>query len=197
MKKVLFLICCLVACKMAMAQKDSLALDDHGKYIYYKVVTAANNSAGVLYARALTSIKRSADGRRLKLLSEDAKNTSFVCDGNFLVSKVTSLAKHDDGGITCKLNCEVKDGKYRYWFTDFVFTPYMRDRYNSYVPQIGLDIPIEKIEKKYDKKDVDHFMDECAAFAIGKGRLLEGYMQAEPVAKKDTVTKKVITINKW
>ena len=199
MKKVFAFICFVVVAKLALAQKDSLAFDDHGKYIYYKVVNAAaGTNANVLYGRCLAWFNATADKKTLKLTKPDAGNTACAGGGVFTVSKKGSLGKHEDGGVTYKLFVEIKDGKYRYWFTDFVYTPYQRDRYNNYVPVAGLEIPIEKADTKEDKKDVEHYLDECAAFAIRTGKKLEQYMAQQPqAAKKDTVAKKVIRINQW
>jgi hypothetical protein len=197
MKKILFLICLVLVGKMATAQKDSLAFDDHGKYIYYKVVNAGANNANVLYTRAESFLKAAYDKTTLKLLSQDVNAKSLIGEGNVMVAKTGSLSKHNDGRITCKLNVEVKDMKYRYWFTDFVYTPYKLDRYNNYVPEIGLDVEMEKAAKRLSQKDTDHYLDECARFARQMGAKLQLYMAAAPVVKKDTVAKKVISINKW
>lgn len=196
-RKLLLLILCVCLGKIAIAQKDSLAFDDRGKYIYYKVVNVANNNADALFGKALVFFKSAFDKNTLKLTSQDGKAASLTGEGYFLVSKKLSMAKHDDGKITCKVTIEIKDSKYRYWLTDFVFTPYQRDRYNNMVPQLGLDVDMEKANKQYDKADVEHYLDECGAFSKRVGKKLEQFMVEAPKAKKDTVAKKVISINKW
>lgn len=180
-----------------MAQKDSLAFDDQGKYTYYKLVNAGNNTADVLYARALVFLKSAYSKNTLKLAGQNVKDKHLGGEGILLVSKKSSLAKHDDGRINCKLNIDVKEGKYRYWFTDFVFTPYTRDRNNNFVPVPSQEIDMEKAATKFDNKDVDHYLDECGKFAKQVGAELQKYMVAAPIAKKDTVVKKVIHIDKW
>jgi hypothetical protein len=181
--------------KNAVAQKDSLAIDDHGKYIYYKVVNQNANSGDIAYEHAQLFFKTVYDKSTLKLISHDDKNTSLVGEGGFLVSKKLSVAKHDDGRITCKIFVEIKEGKYRYWFTDFEFTPYDRDRYNNYVPVNSLVIDMEKAKKRYPDTDVDHYLDECAKFAQQIGNKLQQYIIGIPKAKADT-GKKVIHIDK-
>jgi hypothetical protein len=194
MKKILVLICFFLAVgKIAQAQKDSLAFDDHGKYVYYKVITPAATNAEVLYARA-TAYLQSSDKNTLKQVARDAKALSLAAEGYIMVAKSGSLSKHNDGR---RLNIEVKDTRYRYWFTDFVYTPYERDRYNNYVPKTGVDIALEKADKLIEKKDLDHYLDECAKFSRQLGVKLQLAMAAKPVVKKDTVAKKVISINKW
>jgi hypothetical protein len=197
MKKILVLICFLTIGKIAIAQKDSLAVDEHGKYIYYKVVNSGTNTADVLYARASAFFKTAYDKNTLKLIKEGAKAMALIAEGNIMVSKSGSIAKHNDGRVVCKLTVEIKDSKYRYWLTDFVYTPYERDRYNNYVPKAGVDITLEKADNLIEKKDLDHYLDECAKFSKRVGAKLQQAMAAIPVAKKDTVAKKVISINKW
>jgi len=181
---------------MAMAQKDSLAFDEHGKYIYYRVVNQGKDDAAVLYQRALDFAKKAYDANTLKPSVSDEKNTTIDGGGYFVVSKPSSLAKHDDGRITYKLRIEVKGQKYRYWLSNFVFTPYYKDRYNNMVPQPGVEIPVESISKKIEAREAAHYLDECAAFGKKLGVKLKQYMDAEPVAKKDD-GKKVIDTKKW
>ncbi len=196
MKKILVLICFFIVAVKADAQKDSLAVDDHGKLVYYKVVNSGTVIADVLYARALAFAK-SYDKNVLKITKQDAKAMTMVAEGAIPVAKSGSLSKHTDGAVSCKLNIEVKDSKYRYWFTDFVYTPYERDRYNNYVPKAGMDVALEKADKQLEKKDISHYLDESAMFSRQTGAKLQQYMAAKAVAKKDTTSKKVISISKW
>ena len=89
---------------------------------------------------------------------------------------------------------EFKDQKYRYWLTGFVFTPYQRDRYGNYVPQQGIDIPLENALSKFTKKDVDGYLDETGTFCKQFGDRLKLFIINAP--KKEEITKKVVT-DKW
>ncbi len=182
--------------QMAMAQKDSLAFDEHGKYIYYRVVNQVKDDENVLLVRGLDFFDMPANKDAFKVINKDANTHMFDVSGHFLVSKPSSLAKHDDGKITFKIHVEVKGQKYRYWLTDFVFTPYYKDRYNNMVPQPGVEIPMEDISKKIETREAAHYLDECAAFGKKLGTKLKQYMDAEPSVKKDD-GKKVIDTKKW
>lgn len=184
---------CFGIAKMAMAQKDSLAFDEQGKYIYYRVLVANTNEAETLNLRVAAFFKSAS---LLKLLGFNEAKQTFDGEGYFVVSKPSSLGKHDDGKITYKLRIEIKGEKYRYWLSNFVFTPYYKDRYNNMVPQPGVEIPIENISKKIETRDAAHYLDECAAFGKKLGTKLKQYMDAQPVAKKDD-GKKVIDTKKW
>jgi hypothetical protein len=195
--KLLILMLCLLLCKLAMAQKDSLAFDEHGKYIYYRVVNDKKNDANVLLVRALDFFDMPGNRHNFKITAKDANTHNIDVTGFFIVSKASTLAKHDDGKITFNIRVEIKDQKYRYWLNGFVFTPYMRDRYNNMVPQPGIEIPMEVIAKKEDKKDADHYLNECGAFARKLSSRLKQYMLTGPVVSKQDTTKKVIRIENW
>src|ERR1700743_2377598 len=75
-----------------------------------------------------------------------------------------SFVKHENGAMSYTLNIECKDGKYRYWLTDFVFTPYERNRYGVYVPVNGIEIPLETAESKVTQQELDGYFDQTGAF---------------------------------
>ena len=116
-------------------------------------------------------------------------------DGKFLVYGGLSVLKHEQGEIAYQVNIEFKDQKYRFWLTGFVFTPYQRDRYGNFVPQEGVDIPLEQGLSKLDKKDLDGYLDETGAFCKQFGDHLKNYLLKLPEPKKAENVKKVVTDN--
>ena len=196
MKQFALLIACLALTNTVLAQKDSLAVDEHGKYIYYKVIEQDKFDTDTLYARAQHFFKYVYPKTELKLTRADANAHTLAGAGLFTVSDKGSISKHDDGQVTYTLNLEIKDKKYRYWLTNFIFTPYYRDRYNNYVPQPGMDMPIEQAGNKLDAKQLSMYLNQTAAFTLRLSTKLKWYMQHQNVVKIDT-TKRVIIINKW
>jgi len=128
----------------------------------------------------------------VKLVGVDA----LEGDGKFITYGGFSVTRHEQGEVTYQINIEFKDQKYRFWLTDFVFTPYQRDRYGNFVPQQGVDIPLETAISKLDKKDLAAYLDETGAFCKQCGDKLKLYMLKVPVQKKEETTKKVVT-DKW
>jgi hypothetical protein len=197
MRNILILLGCLFLFKTATAQKDSLAFDEHGKYIYYKVVGMDKYSADTLYKRSLSFFKNYVDSKTLKLTEQDAKDGNLTGTG-FLVVYKPSLAKHPDAQIGYQFKMEIKDGKYRYWLTDFVFKPYYRDRYNNYVTDNNIEVPLEKTSKNFSEKDRNHYLDEAALYAREMGDRLKVALARNPVTViKKEPAKKVISIGKW
>ncbi|MDB5141891.1 MAG: hypothetical protein JWQ66_604 [Mucilaginibacter sp.] len=176
---------------MANAQKSLLSLDEHNKYIYYQVVDLPGISADSLYKNAEYFIKSVYP----KTKSIQSNNSINIKD-KFLT--YTSFVKHENGEMAYTLNIECKDAKYRYWLTDFVFTPYERNRYGVYVPINGIEIPLESAESKVIKKDLDGYFDQTGAFCKQLGEKLKKYMAEGHTTKKpDQQPVKKIVTDKW
>ena len=177
--------------RLATAQETLLSFDEHNKYIYYMVEDMPTVPADTLYARALACFKTSFAKVKLK---PDATAMSIMGDGKFFTYKGLFAAKHEVGEVHYQVNVEIKDKKYRYWLTGFTYTPYQRDRYNNFVPEPGIEIPLETANDKLDKKDVKSYLDQTGTFCKAFGDKLKLYMINAP--KKDESIKKVVT-DKW
>ncbi|WPU96208.1 DUF4468 domain-containing protein [Mucilaginibacter sabulilitoris] len=187
MKNILIAFICILFAKNAAAQKDSLAIDENDKYIYYQTVSEPNLNADTLYNRALYFFKTGNAKDKLKLTTADKAQGVLAGNGGFLVSKKSFVTTHEDGEITYTMRIEVKDGKYRYWFTDFVYVPYQRNRYNIYEPVPGITIPLEKADGKLDKRDIAEFQNRILLNSRRVGGVLRAYMlkvSALPKAEK-------------
>ncbi len=194
MKTLLLTLFSILLVKVSSAQSDLLSFDEHNKYIYYQVVDMPAMSVDTLHARGLNFLKASYAKMKVKPAGVNNLNGQ----GKFLVYGGLSVLKHEKGEIDYVLNVEFKDQKYRFWFTDFTFTPYERDRYNNYVPKLGTVIPLESAQDKLDKKDATGYLDEAGAFCKQFADGLKQYILHVPVAapKKEENTKKVVT-DKW
>ncbi len=181
----------LLLTKSTIAQQDLLSFDEHNKYIYYQVETMPGIPVDTLMQRGAKFLKGVYPKTTVK--QDNAGKTEGT--GKFLVYGGLSVLKHEKGEISYQVNIEYKDQKYRFWLTGFVFTPYQRDRYGNFVPQQGIDIPLEQAAAKLDKKDVDGYLDETGAFCKQFGERLKTYLSKLPEPKKVEPTKKVVTDN--
>jgi hypothetical protein len=193
MKKALIGLICILIAKATVAQQNLLSFDEHNKYIYYQVVSMPGLSADSLHQRGAYFLKAVYPKTVVKQLSGEA----LEGDGKFLVYGGISVLKHEKGEITYQVNIEFKDQKYRFWLTNFVFTPYVRDRYGNFVPQQGIDIPLEQVTDKLQKMDATGYLDETGAFCKQFDDKLKNYLLKKPEPpKKEEITKKVVT-DKW
>ncbi|MFD0764729.1 DUF4468 domain-containing protein [Mucilaginibacter lutimaris] len=192
MKRIFFSLVCLLCAQLAFAQKDSLAFDEGNNYIYYRVIDKPALTADTLYNRAwgfaasLNTATKPAKGQ-----AENTLNTS----GRFLVYNGVSLMRKEAGEISYTLNIQTKDGRYRYRISNFVFKPYQRDRFGNMVSIPGIEVPLEKMEGKYGKKDADNYLDQVAAFSIATGSKLKTAIDKLPVIVKKDAVKKISTQN--
>jgi len=189
MKRILILLLLSVYAEITVAQKE-LSFDEHNKYIYYQVVGMPGFAKDTLLSKGLSFIK--ADYPKTKVT---ATANQITDRGKFLVYGGASVLKHEDGEITYLLTIECKDQKYRYWITDFVFTPYQRDRYGNFVPEQGINIPLETASSRLDKKEADHYVQEAGAFCKELGDRLKLYITEARATRKPEAAKKVVTDN--
>ncbi len=198
MKNLIIAFVCILFVKAASAQQtDSLAFDENNKYIYYQTVGQAGLTKDTLYRRGLYFMKIAAPKWKLKQISADEAQGVLLGKGNFMVTKKALVLSAIGGEITYTARVEVKDGKYRYWFTDFVFIPYQRDRYGADVPVPGATIPLEKAKNKIDKRDVEVYLTKILQNSRQVGALLKAYMLKTSSLPKTVKDIKKISTKEW
>jgi len=188
MKNLIVVIALVLVSKFGFAQKQTLALDEHNKYIYYQTAEQPGASAHDLYTRCYAGLSKTYTPKEIK-----GKPDSQILV-NSKVVLYAGLTKHEDGQVTYQLHTEFKDGKYRYWLSDFVFTPYQRDRYNNYVPIAGKELPLEQAKGKVDKSSLDNYMDQLMKHCKQVGENLKQF--AANAQKQEEKAQKVDT-HKW
>lgn len=130
----------LLVCAICLGQDKPLSNDDRGKLIYYEVVIAKDVAKDSLAARAVAFLKRSA--RSLKLKS--AETDSLIhASGKMIINKTALGLSRPSGEVLYNFYAETREGKYRFWLTDFNFIPYQRDRYGNFVPSTIIGTPLE------------------------------------------------------
>jgi len=178
--------------KMSFAQQDLLSFDEHNKYIYYQVVNLPGIAADTLRERGVYFLKTAYPKVSVKPVGTDG----LTGEGKFITYGGVSVMKHEKGEIAYLVNIEFKDQKYRFWLTNFVFTPYQRDRYGNFVSQLGVEIPLETASARLEKKELESYLDETGTFCKQFGDKLKSYMLKVPAQKKEETVKKVVT-DKW
>ncbi len=162
-------------------------MDENDKYVYYEVVSQQASPADTLQSRAINFTKKVfAPGKlKFKAISDGKINAT----GGVLVQKKSTMGRHEDARIDYTMIIEVKDNRYRYWFTDFIIVPYARDRYANFVPVIGKNTPLEKGLSILSKRDLDAYNEKLFANIKDIGNRLKTYMKT-PVAPVKQKAKK-------
>ncbi|PJJ79564.1 DUF4468 domain-containing protein [Mucilaginibacter auburnensis] len=177
------------------AQADSLVIDENNKYIYYQVVAQPGSSADSLQARAVYFAKKAFADSKLKF--KKSEKGTIRATGGVLVSKKSSIGLHEDARIDYTMVIEVKDNRYRYWFTDFIIVPYARDRYANFVPVSGKNTPLENGLSSLSKKDFDGYTAKLFATVKDIGNRLKTYMKTPVAPVKQEVKKTTIPATNW
>lgn len=192
MKTLILLVICCCTSFISIAQKDSLKFDENNRYVYYQVVEKPDIGVDTLYSRA-KSFAQKLDKAKL---TEDRSVSNIAVASRFLVYMQSLASKKDAGEVKFLLTIDAKPGKYRYKFTDFVFTPYKIDRYGNMVPVPGMNMPIERLSGQYSRKDIDSFLNQIGQYCKATGDRLQLTMEKKQPSTKDVPTKKVDT-SKW
>jgi len=197
MKNIFIALICILSAKSAIAQKDTLAFDERNKYIYYQTVDQQGLSKDTLYGRGLYFMHKAYPKGKLKITKTDETQGVLSGEGSFAVSKRSLLSGSLGGEISYTLRIEVKDSKYRYWFTDFKFTPYKRDRYGMEVLDPGIIFPMEEAKNKLEKRDVVVYLDKILSYSRQNGAILKSYMLKIAPVKKNAPALKKISTKDW
>lgn len=138
--KLLTSIALILFTAVVYAQDRPLANDENGKLIYYEVQEVKTVSKDSLMARAEGFLKS------VKTLKVTASKTDSLiqASGKMIINKTALVLSRPSGEVLYRFNAETRDGKYRFWLTDFEFIPYQRDRYGNFVPATSIGTPLER-----------------------------------------------------
>nr|WP_121273861.1 DUF4468 domain-containing protein [Pedobacter schmidteae] len=125
---------------VCFGQEKPLATDERGKLICYEVVVAKDIPKDSLTARAVDFLKKSVKTMKPKSATTDSL---IHATGKMIINKTALVLSRPSGEVQYHFYAEAKDGKYRFWLTDFVFIPYQRDRYGNFVPATTVGTPLE------------------------------------------------------
>ena len=188
----LFILICFF---QANAQTDeSLPLDERGKLIYYEVVTVKNIKPQTLKVRVLNFVNKKNNDLKLKSLQGD---TTFLAKGKLVISKTLLVMSHPSGEVQYEFQIDIKEGKYRFWLTNFSFLPYQRDRYGNFIPSTTVGIPLENDPGKLNAGQWKEYKSQTAKYAkdfAGKFKLAMTSDQPVKVVKEE---KKVVVKKEW
>jgi len=144
MKQLLFIILAFFSIQVS-AQQKQFSKDDHGKFIYYKVVDSQMLSKDTLLQRAKAFVNLAY---KKSMLQESITDSSILAKGTMVIDKTILVAGHPSGEVSYHFVFEARNGKYRFWLTDLLFIPYQRDRYGNFVATTKIGVPLERTPGK-------------------------------------------------
>jgi len=187
----LFFMTSASAVAQAPKGNDEMSRDERGKYIHYEVVEKKALAADSLKQRALGFLAL----KKLKAIQQD--NDEIRATGKFIVNKTALMLAHPSGELLYNFTFEVKEGKYRFWLTDFLFVPYKRDRYGNFVPSTPKGTPLEDSPGKLNAGEWGSYVEtadkQSTTFAVE----FKDYLSAIQKIKTPGTKKKVISTKSW
>ena len=174
------------------AQEKQFPKDENGKFIYYKIVDSQNIAKPILLDRAKTFFT-ALNKKTTKVQS--STDTSVLAKGKLVIDKTILVAGHPSGEVNYNFVFEVKEGKYRFWLTDFEYIPYQRDRYGNFVATTNIGTPLEKSADKLNAGSWKDMQLSAYLKAVKFGEAFKKYLSTdkklpEPVKKETISTKK-------
>lgn len=169
------------------SQETVLPVDGSGKYTFYEVVELKNSDRATLLNNAELFLEYYVNKKYKKHIVKDTLAGSISAKSSFPVYKRGSLGKNVDGVIAYSIQIEVKDQKYRYVITDFVFREYERNRYGRFQP---VSAKVKRLEQpgsaqwEAHKRTVKERMDVLVG-ELKLNMLKESKVQAEKVIVKE------------
>ncbi|TKC05698.1 DUF4468 domain-containing protein [Pedobacter polaris] len=168
--------------------EQSLPVDEQGKLIYYEVVNV-KTPADSLKIRVLNYLKKQNKDLKFKSTQGD---TAFIATGKMIINKTLLVMSHPSGEVLYDFQAEVKNGKYRFWLTNFSFIPYQRDRYANFVASTTVGIPLENNPGKLNAGEWKEYKVQTAKYAKDLASKFKFYMSSRTPIIALTTEKKVV-----
>lgn len=138
---------------ITLYQQVLFPIDEYGKYTFHEVVEIPGMTQDDLFKNGELFLKKvKVLNSKKKYLTVDEDNYSLTNKGSFYVYQYGSVNKAIAGAVEYDILLEVKDGRYRYTITNFIFNEYQRNRYGKYEPLNGKNTPLEMEVSNINKK---------------------------------------------
>ncbi|MFD1255162.1 hypothetical protein ACFQ3S_00005 [Mucilaginibacter terrae] len=191
MKKIIFLIVALCAGSLSYGQKTLLSLNEQNQYTYFVVKPApAQPNAQALAAY----VKKAVTG--VEFL--EATNLGGVAGrGIVLVYKQGLITGQEEGQLAYNVKIDFKDNKYRLILTDFMFSPYQRNRYGVFALVNNSGIPLEKMGDKLSAKQLNSYLDKLVSYGAKFSQQVSDYLTNPAAIMANPAGLKKIDTKNW
>jgi hypothetical protein len=135
MKKCIIALLIITSVIKSYAVAQSFPLNEAGKIAYYEVVEVDSMKKDLLYHNSIKWINHlKAYNHKIETTLSDSLTGKVMVENEFSVYSQSGILKKLVGKFTYSTVIEMKDNRYRYTFTDFVFHEYSPDRYHNILP---------------------------------------------------------------
>lgn len=172
-------------------KEEEMPRDERGKYVHYEVIEKSPVPVDSLKYRALAFFNKK------KFSAVKQQDDQTEADGKLVINKTAFVLAHPSGEVLYHFVFEVKEGKYRFWLTDFLFVPYKRDRYGNFVASTVKGIPLETDPGKLNAAEWASYVEATAKYASAFGAEFKDYLSAAQKKKALNEPKKTISKKDW
>ncbi len=163
-----------------------LPKNESGKYTYMEV-----EELSVPVQQAITNAQTFIDRNGKQLKSDGVVgDTALLASGKMVLYKGSSGIGRPSAEASYQMRLDLRPGKYKIILTEFVVTPYQRDRYGNFVPTT-LAVPLEREPDKLGRGDWQRNM----ASIIVQSKKLTTSLKASLKSNHSKETSKPATIS--
>ncbi len=137
--KYLVLLFSLVA--ISIFAQPQLPLDENKKVTYQDII---KTDSSITSYQLLNNAEKWVE-KNMDLTAIDADKKTITGTNEFWTYSQKGVLQRTTGKITHDVSIELKEGKYRYTFNNFVYHYYITDRYNKFGPT-GQKKPLEDLK---------------------------------------------------
>lgn len=112
---------------------------DTAKIVFTEIVKVDSTNRFELFKKASTWI----EGQKFEILEMDPIEGKLLAKDQIIVYTDKSVLAKPNGDFFYDIAIEIKEGKYRYTFSNFVYRYYKQDRYGKFVPVVKGSKPME------------------------------------------------------
>ncbi|WP_449438074.1 hypothetical protein [Pedobacter steynii] len=192
--KLSFLFSLLLLTLNSFSQNKVLPMDEHGKYTFLEITELKSVPKDIMSANAKRFFKTNSKTIKLKSAQKD---TAFYGTGKMIIQKGIAGIGHPSGEAAYTIAIELRNGKYRLILSDFVVTPYERDRYGNFVP-ISVKTALEKSPGKLNRSEWENNMNAIVTESnkiAAKLKVIMSNTQTEP--KQEVKQPATVSRTEW
>ncbi len=169
-------------------------MNEYGKYTFLEITEVKSVHKDIMAANAKRFFKTNSKSVKLKSVEKD---TAFFGTGKLILQKGIGSIGHPSGEVAYTIAVELRSDKYRLILSDFVITPYERDRYGNFVPT-SVSTALEKSPGKLNRSEWDNNMNAIVNESnkiAAKLKVMMSNTQAEP--KQEVKQPATVSTTKW
>ena len=188
--------------KKKFKETTTFQRDENNKIVFYEIINIDTIERKYLYENALIWLKSTLVEKNDKITFENELMGTIEGESGFMVYVPSIISHMPHGKISYKVQLEIKEKKYRYYFSDFIFQYYQQDRRDfKYKPVKSALKPLEK-EKYMGSQNAWNAHKVTVKETIdGQIANLKLQMAKKPLVfieiKKDSVIKPIIKTKDW